>query len=56
MSYEEQPIGIVDRNEQVLRNRVIPLVKVRWMNHSIEEATWEREAEMLEKYPQLFHA
>ncbi|KAH9722972.1 Endonuclease [Citrus sinensis] len=56
MSYEEQPIEIVDRNEQVLRNRVIPLVKVRWMNHSIEEATWEREAEMLEKYPQLFHA
>lgn len=56
MSYEEQPIEIVDRDEQVLRNRVIPLVKVRWMNHSIEEATWEREAEMLEKYPQLFHA
>ncbi|KAH9744058.1 hypothetical protein KPL70_003528 [Citrus sinensis] len=56
MSYEEQPIEIVDRNEQVLRNRVIALVKVRWMNHSIEEATWEREAEMLEKYPQLFHA
>ncbi|KAH9665582.1 Endonuclease [Citrus sinensis] len=56
MSYEEQPIEIVDRNEQVLRNRVIPLVKVRWINHSIEEATWEREAEMLEKYPQLFHA
>ncbi|KAH9722450.1 Endonuclease [Citrus sinensis] len=51
MSYEEQPIEIVDRDEQVLRNRVIPLVKVRWMNHSIEEATWEREAEMLEKYP-----
>ncbi|KAH9671844.1 Endonuclease [Citrus sinensis] len=44
MSYEEQPIEIVDRNEQVLRNRVIPLVKVRWMNHSIEEAIWEREA------------
>ncbi|XP_052288656.1 uncharacterized protein LOC127899339 [Citrus sinensis] len=56
MSYEEQPIEIVDRDEQVLRNRVIPLVKVRWMNHSIKEATWEREAEMLEKYPQLFHA
>ncbi|KAH9658002.1 hypothetical protein KPL70_023316 [Citrus sinensis] len=51
MLYEEQPI-----EEQVLRNRFIPLVKVRWMNHSIEEATWEREAEMLEKYPQLFHA
>ena len=29
MSYEEQPIEIVNQNEQVLRNIVIPLVKVR---------------------------
>ncbi|KAH9671101.1 hypothetical protein KPL70_017221 [Citrus sinensis] len=28
MSYEEQPIEIVDRKEQILRSRVIPLVKV----------------------------
>ena len=56
MSYEEQPIEIVDRKEQILRSRVIPLVKVRLKNHSIEEATWEREEEMLEKYPRLFYA
>ncbi|KAH9763231.1 Endonuclease [Citrus sinensis] len=31
MSYEEQPIEIVDRNEQVLRNRVISLVKASCM-------------------------
>ena len=56
MSYEEQPIEIVDRKEQILRSRVIPLVKVCWKNHSVEEATWERETEILEKYPQLFYA
>ena len=53
MSYEEQPIEIVDLKEQVLRSRVIPLVKVCWINHSVEEATWEQEAEMLKKYPKV---
>ena len=54
MSYEEQPVEILDRKEQVLRRRFIPLVKVRWANHTAEEATWEREDEIKEKYPQLF--
>ena len=27
---------------------------VIWKNHSIEEATWEREDEIREKYPDLF--
>ena len=43
LTYEERPIQIVDRKDQVLRNKVIPLVKVLWMNHDREEATWERE-------------
>lgn len=54
MSYEEQPMEIIDRKEQVLRRRVISFVKVRWANHTTEEATWEREDEIKEKYPQLF--
>ena len=54
MSYEEQPMEILDRKEQVLRRRVIHLVKVRWANHTAEEATWERDDEIKEKYPQLF--
>ena len=41
MSYEEQPMEILDRKEQVLRRRVIPLVKVCWVNHIAEKATWE---------------
>ena len=39
LSYEEIPIKILDRKEQVLRTKTIPLVKVLWRNHSIEEAT-----------------
>ncbi|XP_042505585.1 uncharacterized protein LOC122082174 [Macadamia integrifolia] len=41
MTYEESPIQILDRKDQVLRNPSIPLVKVLWKNHTIEEASWE---------------
>ena len=37
---------IVDRKEQVLRNKVIPLVKVLWKNHEREAAIWEPETQM----------
>ena len=46
LSYVEKPIEIVDRCNQVLRNKVIPLVRVLWMNHAWEESTWEQEDEI----------
>ena len=54
LSYAERPIEIVDRRDQVLRNKVIPLVRVLWQNHTWEESTWEREDEIRERYPFLF--
>ena len=33
LTYEETLVHIVDRKEQVLRSKVIPLVKVLWRNH-----------------------
>ena len=45
---------IVDRTEKILRNKVIPLVKVLWGNHGIKKAMWESEAQMRSQYPQLF--
>ena len=54
LSYEEIPIKILDRKEQVLRTKTIPLVKVLWRNHSTKEATWEAEEEIRQKYPNLF--
>ena len=54
LSYIEHPMRVMDRREQVLKNKVIPLVLVVWKNHSIEEATWEMEDEIREKYPFLF--
>ena len=52
--YEEVLVEIVDRKEQVLRNKVIPSVKVIRRNHGIEEATWELENKMRQNYPQFF--
>ena len=43
LSYEEQPVQILGREEKELRNKTISLVKVPWGNHLVEEATWERE-------------
>jgi hypothetical protein len=54
MTYKETSTRILDRKEQVLRNKTISLVKVLWSNHSVEEASWELEESMQEKYPYLF--
>ncbi|XP_028064494.1 uncharacterized protein LOC114267641 [Camellia sinensis] len=53
-SYEEKQVKIVDTREQVLRGRTIPLVKVLWHHHRVEEATWVHEVEIREKYQDLF--
>ena len=55
LSYEEQPVQILGREEKKLRNKIIPLVKVLWRNHLVEEATWEREDQMRNQHPHLFH-
>ncbi|XP_075504475.1 uncharacterized protein LOC142541912 [Primulina tabacum] len=34
MSYEERPTQILDRQERTIRNKVIQMVKVKWLNHS----------------------
>ncbi|XP_057790989.1 uncharacterized protein LOC131008107 [Salvia miltiorrhiza] len=54
LSFEEKPERIMDRKVQQLRTKSIPLVKVMWNHHGEEEATWELEDKMREKYPELF--
>ncbi|XP_022852065.1 uncharacterized protein LOC111373722, partial [Olea europaea var. sylvestris] len=55
MTYEEKPVSILDRRIQRLRTKEIPLVRVQWRNHNVEESTWEREDEIKIKYPELFN-
>ena len=54
VSYDERTVEVLDSRDQVLRGKTIPLVKVLWNHHGVEEATWEREAEVRDRYPELF--
>ncbi|KAF3684468.1 hypothetical protein FXO38_00255 [Capsicum annuum] len=54
LSYEEEPIEILDRQVRKLRSKEIASVKVLWRNQKVEEATWESEDSMRIRYPNLF--
>ena len=45
-SYDEEPKAILAREVKQLWNKKVPLVKVLWQHHSMEEATWEPKATM----------
>jgi hypothetical protein len=49
------PVQILNRKEQKFRTKTIALVKILWRNHDVEEASWELEREMHDKYPHLFN-
>ena len=53
-TFDEEPKAILDREIRQLRNKQVPLVKVLWQHHGMEEATWEPEWTMRVKYPPLF--
>ena len=40
-TYDEELKVILAREVKQLFNKQVPLVKVLWQNHGIEEATWE---------------
>jgi hypothetical protein len=54
LTMEVKPVQIMDRSINELRNKMVPLVKVLRRNSQMEEETWERESEMMKKYPGLF--
>lgn len=54
LMYRERPVEIVGQQEKIIRNKVMPLVKVWWTNQRGGEATWEKEKDMQKQYPELF--
>ncbi|XP_073153782.1 uncharacterized protein [Henckelia pumila] len=54
LRYFERLVQILDRKDKQLRNKSIQLVKVKWSRHGVEEATWELEHDMRQRYPELF--
>ena len=55
LTYEEDPIEILDREVKELRKKLIPLGKVLWRNHKTEEAMSKSEEVMRQQYHQLFN-
>ncbi|XP_073137522.1 uncharacterized protein [Henckelia pumila] len=49
------PIQILDRKEKQLQTKTNPLVKIQWSQHRVEEATWEAEEDMRQRFPKRFH-
>ncbi|XP_070679239.1 uncharacterized protein [Malus domestica] len=39
LTYDEEPMTLLDWKDKELRNKTVPLVKVLWKNYSVEEAT-----------------
>jgi hypothetical protein len=54
LTYIEKPAQIIETTDRVTRRKTIRMCKVRWNHHSEEEATWEREDDLMAKYPELF--
>lgn len=50
-TYEEKAAKILGRKKHKLGRKVISLVKMLWKISYPEEATWEQEEEVGEKYP-----
>ena len=53
-TFEEGPVCILDSRDQVLRRKIVRLVRVLWQHRGVEESTWEHEDTMRATYPFLF--
>ena len=53
-TFEEGPVCIMDSWDQVLRRKIVRLVRVLWQHRGVVESTWQREDTMRATYPFLF--
>ncbi|XP_070020706.1 uncharacterized protein [Nicotiana sylvestris] len=56
LTYEEEPVAIVNRQVRKLWSKQIVFFKVLWRNHTVEESMWEVEKDIQAKYPHLFQS
>ncbi|GMI77207.1 hypothetical protein HRI_001390000 [Hibiscus trionum] len=54
LTYDEEPMEILDSDSKVLRSKTIELVKLLWKHRGVEEAMWERKDDMLKQFLYLF--
>ncbi|XP_015160873.1 uncharacterized protein [Solanum tuberosum] len=46
LTFEEEPVTILDRQIRKLRSKEIASIKVQWKHRPLKEATWETESNM----------
>ncbi|KAI3784115.1 hypothetical protein L1987_43207 [Smallanthus sonchifolius] len=54
LRFIEDPMEIMDREVKTLKRSKIPIVRVGLNSKLVPEFTWEREDQMMRKYPNLF--
>jgi hypothetical protein len=54
LTYIAKPTQIIETANRDTRRKTIRMCKVRWGHRSEEEATWEREDDLMAKYLELF--
>nr|GEY43463.1 putative reverse transcriptase domain-containing protein [Tanacetum cinerariifolium] len=54
LCFVEEPVEIMDREINRLKQSRIPIIKVQWNSRRGHEFTWEREDQFRKKYPHLF--
>ena len=50
-TFDEEPKAIFNHEVNQLRNKQVPLVRVLWQHHGMEETTWEPKLTMRAQYP-----
>jgi hypothetical protein len=56
LTYRERPIQILEKDVRLTQRRKINMYKVKWSNHTENEATWEREDYLQQEFPELLDA
>jgi hypothetical protein len=54
LSYQEDPVKILESSKRVTRNKRIKMCKVQWSHHTEKDANWEREEELKAEFPSFF--
>jgi hypothetical protein len=53
LTYKAYPIKILDQQDRVTRNKTTRFYKIQWIEHSEDEAMWERENFLWANYPEF---
>jgi hypothetical protein len=51
LTYPKHPIKILNQKSRVTRHKMIKFFKIQWINHTVEEATWESEDFLRSRHP-----